>query len=93
MGACAGYPPVDRVPVVPRGNADGAGEPLHCARIPGCARVGIGLTFRVVRAGSSPDQKAEQVRSRIERERDAAHEPGVYRAGQLARRAFGGQHG
>jgi hypothetical protein len=35
----------------------------------------------------------EQVRARIEREQDAAHEAGVYRASQLARRAFGGQHG
>jgi len=34
-----------------------------------------------------------QVRARIEREQDATHEAGVYRASQLARRAFGGQHG
>lgn len=33
------------------------------------------------------------VRARIEREHDAAREAGVYRASQLARRAFGGQHG
>jgi len=34
-----------------------------------------------------------QVWARIEREQQAAHETGVYRASQLARRAFGGQHG
>jgi hypothetical protein len=35
----------------------------------------------------------EHVRARIGREQDAAHEAGVYRAGQLARRAFGGEDG
>jgi len=35
----------------------------------------------------------EQVRARIGREQNAAREAGVYRASQLARRAFGGQHG
>jgi hypothetical protein len=35
----------------------------------------------------------EQVRARIEREQDTARQAGVYRASQLARRAFGGQHG
>src|SRR5262249_59638553 len=57
MGARAGHPPADRVPVVSRGNAagsGGAGEPTHGARIPGCARVGAGLPFRVVRAGVLP---------------------------------------
>jgi hypothetical protein len=34
-----------------------------------------------------------QVRARIGREQDAAHEAGVYRASQLARRASGGEHG
>jgi hypothetical protein len=34
-----------------------------------------------------------QVRARIEREQDAAHRAAVYRAAELARRAFGGQHG
>ena len=35
----------------------------------------------------------EQVRARIEREQDAAHEAGVSRATQLARRAFGDEDG
>jgi hypothetical protein len=36
---------------------------------------------------------AEQVRARIDRERDASHEAGRYRASQLARRASGGDGG
>lgn len=35
----------------------------------------------------------EQLRARIDRERDAANQAGVYRAAQLARRAFGGDSG
>lgn len=35
----------------------------------------------------------EQVRARIDREREAAREAGVYRASAIARRAFGGEHG
>jgi len=36
---------------------------------------------------------AERVRARIDRERDASHEAGRYRASQLARRAFGDDGG
>lgn len=36
---------------------------------------------------------AEQVRARIERERESAHAAGVYRAAQLVRRALGGDSG
>jgi hypothetical protein len=39
------------------------------------------------------DLSAEQVRARIDRERDASHEAGRYRASQLARRAFGDDGG
>ena len=35
----------------------------------------------------------EQLRARIDRDRDAANQAGVYRAAQLARRAFGGDSG
>src|SRR5215471_364307 len=53
----AEYPPADRVPVVPRGNAagsGGAGEPAHGAGVPEWARAGAGLAFRLVRAGVLP---------------------------------------